>query len=152
MERIWKYLLPSLLVVISIAVSYFFIKIANERALTEIEGVLLQCVCLGLSIVGSFLFGKISAQQAAEKLVKPHAKSAFRRLISLYKSLSRVAFIITQSEDAKPTDQKIVLSQVAAIVQQQIDTADDALEDWRDLVPNEVDELKKKLNADNGGV
>ena len=36
-----------------------------------------------------------------------------------------------------------------AIVFWQLVTADDALEDWKDIVPEEVQELDRKLSADD---
>ena len=36
---------------------------------------------------------------------------------------------------------------IEVIVIEQLATADDALEDWRDIVPEEVDELSRKLHT-----
>ena len=132
-----------ILVLISIALSLYFVHVAVSRSLTDLEGVLLQFICLSLGIAGSFIIGKYSAQKAALELIRPHARSAFRRLISLYKSLSSVNEL-ARANDSKPTDQKMALAQISAIVSQQIGTADDALEDWIDIVPEEVEELKQK--------
>jgi len=138
-----KLVLPMILVLISIALSLYFVHVAVSRSLTDLEGVLLQFICLSLGIAGSFIIGKYSAQKAALELIRPHARSAFRRLISLYKSLSSVNEL-ARANDSKPTDQKMALAQISAIVSQQIGTADDALEDWIDIVPEEVEELKQK--------
>jgi len=145
LDQMKKLILPSILILSSLATGWYFVQIASDRKLTDLEGVLLQGICLGLGLVGSYFFGKQSAKAAALEMIKPHARSAFRRLISLYKSLSRVSTIIAQNEELKPNDQKIALAQISAIVSQQVDTADDALEDWRDIVPEEVDELKENL-------
>ena len=44
---------------------------------------------------------------------------------------------------------KVVLAKLDAIVTEQLATADDALDDWNDIVPEDVAELKQKLQSDN---
>ena len=83
--------------------------------------------------------------KAGREVIKPHARSAFRRLFSLYMSISRVASIISMSKD--PENSHGTLGKVEVIVREQLATADDALEDWRDIVPEEVDELSRKLQT-----
>ena len=77
-------------------------------------------------------------------MVEPHARSAFRRLISLYQSLSRVATIIEEEGNGDATKIEIV----KAIVIEQIATANDALADWHDIVPESVEELRSGMQID----
>ena len=119
---------------------------ATQRILTNLESVLLQSFSLIASLVGSFIFGKQSAREAARELIKPHARSAFRRLLSLYESLSRVGREIANSQTSEANNnEKITLARLEAIVIEQLATADDALEDWRDIVPEDVDEIRDRL-------
>jgi hypothetical protein len=118
------------------------IYVASQRDLTSLENTLLQVISLASGVFGSFQFGKQSAREAAKDMIKPHARSAFRRLVSLYESLSRVAYEINNSNQlASP---EITIAKLEAIVAEQIATADDALEDWSDIVPEEVAELKER--------
>ena len=73
--------------------------------------------------------------------MEPHARSAFRRLISLYNGLSRVARAIAGTED-----DAVKLKIIEAIVVEQISTADDALADWEDVVPEAVAEITKTIH------
>lgn len=134
--------LPTLLIVVTIVISVVFVYIATQRTLTALEGILLQAFALITGLLGSFLFGKQSAKDAASEIIKPHARSAFRRLMSLYESLSRVA---TEIEDSGKSDE-MKLARLDAIVIEQLSTADDALDDWQDIVPEEVAEIRKRAN------
>ncbi len=137
--------LPLLLIIVAFIVTGFSIYIATQRTLTSLENTLLQAFSLISGLVGSFYFGKQSAADAAKQILKPHARSAFRRLISLFESLSRVAVEIANSKENQ--SETITIAKMEAIVVEQLATADDALEDWRDIVPEEVDELRRKLTT-----
>ena len=131
----------------SVVVALFFFVAAMFRNLTGLENVLLQIFSLGIGLIGSYVLGRESAKEAAKDLVKPHARSAFRRLLSLYRSLSRLALAIQSARTANNSDQisSAVLDKLEGIVIEQIATADDALEDWRDIVPEDVEELRAKI-------
>lgn len=138
--------LPTLLVLVALLVAGFSAYIATQRTLTSLEGVLLQAFVLIAGLVGSFLFGKQSAKDAAREIIKPHARSAFRRLMSLYVSLSRVGTEIENSRSAAGNKSgEMALARLEAIVIEQLATADDAMEDWRDIVPEDVAELRARL-------
>lgn len=134
-------------VVLSVVVSVAFLLMASHRDLTALENTLLQVISLGLGLVGSYVMGKESAKETAKEIVKPHARSAFRRLVALYKSLSRLAYAI-QGARASATENAqavAILDRLDAIVTEQIGTADDALEDWNDVVPEELASLREQL-------
>lgn len=136
--------LPTVLILAAIAVAGFSAYIATQRTLTSLEGTLLQSFALIVGLVGSFIFGRRSATDAAKEIIKPHARSAFRRLMSLYESLSRVANEVAASQSAG-VNNEVALARLEAIVIEQLATADDALEDWSDIVPEDVAELRIKL-------
>lgn len=60
----------------------------------------------------------------------------------MYESMSQMAAIINASE---LPDDKIKIIKIEEIVRAQIATADDALADWEDLVPEFVEELRQDL-------
>ena len=64
------------------------------------ESVLLQFFSLAMGLLGSYIFGRESVRSAARDVIKPHARSAFRRLLSLYASLSRLAVAIQAAKPA----------------------------------------------------
>lgn len=137
--------LPSLLILVAFIVAVLSVLIAAQRSLTALENSLLQAFSLAAGLIGSFCFGKQSATDAAKQIIKPHARSAFRRLISLYESLSRVVSQIENSKNGQ--SESITIAKIEAMIVEQLTTADDALEDWRDIVPEEVEELRSKLTT-----
>lgn len=148
-ETIWGIIL----IVGSIAVSSIFIITVSKRPLTQLEMVFFQVIILCLSLSGAFIFGRQSAMQAAREIIKPHARSAFRRLLSLFYGLSRLATAIenARSSELIKNDPIIILDKLEALVTEHIFTADDALKDWEDIVPDDVDEIRKKLKGRNKG-
>lgn len=140
-----EYIAPVLLILVSIGILGIFGYVSTVRTLTNLELIFSQTFALITGLVGSFVFGRQSATKAGREVIKPHARSAFRRLLSLYMSISRVANIIAISKSSE--DPHVTLEKVEAIVTEQLATADDALEDWRDIVPEEVDELSSNLHT-----
>lgn len=136
-----------ILVMVSVGIAIVFLVLATYRDLTAIENVLLQIFSLSIGLVGSYVLGRESTREAAKDLVKPHARSAFRRLLSLYRSLSRLAVAIQTARTTNSSEpvSVAVLDKLEGIVVEQIATADDALEDWRDIVPEDVEELRAQL-------
>jgi hypothetical protein len=139
------------LVIASIALAAIFIMTASKRPLTQLEMVFFQVITLSLSISGAFIFGRESAMRAAREIIKPHARSAFRRLLSLYNSLSRLAASIADARSSQSVKINPILDKLEAIVTEQIVTADDALQDWADIVPDDVDEIRKKVEGMKSG-
>jgi hypothetical protein len=117
------------------------------------EGALFQTLSLGLGLVGSWLFGRQSARAAARELIKPHARSAFRRLVSLYSGLSRLAAMLDSAKrsSAPSAECGAVLDKLAAVVTEHIMTADDAMEDWSDIAPDDVEAVRQRIRPRNGG-
>jgi len=128
--------------------SILFILISTSRQLTALENILWQILILLIGLWGTFVLGQKSARENAQELIKPHARSAFRRLLSLYQSLGRVATEIENFQSNKVDNHEIVLAKLQAIVVEQITTADDALADWEDIIPKEIQELRQKLDRD----
>ena len=144
-----KYIVP-VLICLGIVALLVLVYIAATRDLSSLESVLLQIILLAIGSSISFFAGHRSASEAAEAIIKPHARSAFRRLLSLYLSLQRAAAEIKSSQSSEShEDYQVVLAKLDAIVTEQLATADDALDDWNDIVPEDVAELKQKLQSDN---
>lgn len=92
--KILERLAPYFLILIYLGVAGLFSYTATKRTLPPLESVILQLFAVLTGLGGSFIFGRQSAREAAREIIKPHARSAFRRLLSLYHSLSRVAVTI----------------------------------------------------------
>jgi len=137
------------LISLGIIVLLILVYIAAIRDLSGLESILLQIILLAIGSSISFFIGQKSAREAAKEIIKPHARSAFRRLLSLYRSLSWTLTEIKSSQSSRvQEDSQVVLAKLEAIVTEQLATADDALEDWSDIVPEDVAELKQKLQSE----
>lgn len=146
--------LAGLLVLVAIGVSVLVVYTTTTRILTAVESTIWQVFILTAGLVGSFIFGRQSAKEAAKEIIKPHARSAFRRLVSLYESLSRASTQIQSLDNSESSeDYRFTFGILDAIITEQLNTADDALEDWRDIVPEDVEELKENLESKiQGGI
>ncbi len=138
--------IPFICVTIALLLMALFGYQATKRPLTEIEAYGFQVLSLLIGLSGSYIFGRRLSKDTIKELVEPHARSAFRRLVSLYRSISRVAQTIEGNDD-----DQLKMAIIKAIVIEQIGTAGDALEDWRDLVPESVEELRGKLKQEMSG-
>lgn len=142
-------LAPSLFLIASVAIAVIFVYMSADRNLTTLENSFFQLFTLCAGLIGSYLLGKESTAKNARELMKPHARSAFRRLVALYRGLSRIYGEIEVSRINLSTDQYInsCLGKLEGMVTEQIATAADALEDWNDIFPEDVQELKQKLET-----
>ncbi len=131
-------LAPPVLVLVSIGFLFLFGYNATQRPLTNMEAYVFQIFALLAGLGGSYVFGRRAA------ITGPHARSAFRRLASLYGGMGRVADIIAEG---KPEDDATKMKIIEAIVMEQITTLDDALSDWQDVVPESVEELRQELRG-----
>lgn len=149
-RRILYYILAGFLVLVSIGVAGFVAYTATQRTLTGLESTLLQIFTLAIGLTGSFIFGRQSVREAAEEIIKQRAQSAFRRLFSLYKNLSRAAHIIESVKGKSHImNYHLALARLEEIVKSQLMTADDALKDWNDIVSDPVKEGKQQIPSDN---
>lgn len=144
-------LVPAIFIGASILIAALFVYLSADRNLTNLENTLLQMFALSVGLTGSYLLGKASAAKNARELMKPHARSAFRRLVSLYRGLSRIDNEIQVARLNLSADQYVnsCIGKLEGMVTEQKATAADALEDWNDIVPEDVQELKQKLEAAN---
>lgn len=119
----------------SLAAAVAFVILASFRQPTATEVALFQVLILITGLLGSYIFGRDSARAGAMEVVRPHARAAFRRVTALYNSLYRLSERI---EELKDDDDDHRLDLIQALVHEHISTGQDAVEDWRDIIPEEV--------------
>lgn len=125
------------LVLVAVGSMFLMWKLATTRTLTSAEVVLLQLLSLVPSILASY-----AMTQWYELSRRPQAaRSAFRRLKSLYHGLSRIGHIIEDDDNSGR------LGRVKEVTYIMLRTADDAIEDWRDLDPESVAALRSEVAA-----
>ena len=131
----------------SIVISVAFIWAASSRELSTLENVLLQTFALGAGLAGSFIYGRDSSRHAARDLIRPVARSAFRRLMTIYRGLAQLNLDIDTARERANGEfvNGAVLDRLQATIVAHTWTAADALADWQDMVPEDVSELRAEL-------
>ena len=137
-----------ILIGIALVFSVAFLAIASHRKLTDLENVLFQVISLGIGLIGAYVLGEASAKENAMEIVRPHARSAFRRVLSLYDSLSRLLQTMSSSKKLLVENSGAVaaIEKFESLVLEQLCTSGHAIEDWEDLVPEEIAILKAKAS------
>ena len=132
------WVIPLILILVLLAA---VIIVASIRDLTSLEIIMFQVLTLGIGLFGSFWLGRSSAIEAARDVVRPHARSSLRTILLLQDSLYRLSIMI---EEFKQDDGDIRLDRIQTVVNEQIPIGRSAVEDWRDVVPDDVDEVLKR--------
>ena len=139
------WVIPLILILVLLAA---VIIVASIRDLTSLEIIMFQVMSLGVGLFGSFWLGRFSAMEAARDVVRPHARSALRTILLLRDSLYRLSIMI---EEFKQDSDDVRLDKIQSVVNEQIPVGLSAVEDWRDIVPDDVDEVLKRW-TDRGEV
>ncbi len=137
-------------VLASIAVAIFMVALSARRkaGLNTVETSLFNVLILGLGLSGSYFFGRVSSQL-------PNARSAFRRLVSLYASMGRFLETIETRREVLRSDAvegRVSLDRALDTldvldvqIREKLQTVDDAVADWRDVAPDTVADLELGL-------
>lgn len=156
------------LVAVSLVLAGVTVYVALQKPSNILAAAVLQAITLVFSTYGAYVFATASVQSAAQELIRPHARSAFRRVRRIYEALVRIVQLIEQQlaefdvarqpGNLSAVDYqyaRLTLVMLGQIVTEQANTVDDALEDWRDLVPDEVqaieDRVRKMRGEQNAG-
>jgi len=137
-----------ILVIVAVSVAGFFIyKSQSAKPFTALESTFFQLFILATSLVGSFYVTKRFSEKSALKALKPYARSSFRRMLSLYSGLIRLNGSF--AKEIHGTKDGVPLEKLKDILNEQIYTAIDALEEWRDIIPEDVEEIElRSKNTD----
>jgi hypothetical protein len=123
---------------------------------------LLQVMTLLFGVLTSYFYSKISASDTAREVIRPHARASIRRSVTLFRALQRQDSALTEhfreleglSLEAHDGRRVVDLSSVKwsivglqHLVTEQLATAGDSLEDWRDIVPEEVDRIYREVEG-----
>lgn len=133
-----KQAIPLLIIAGAIALAVAMVNVSATRPLSTLELVLWQVVSLLLGLYGSYRFGKNAAKDSARDVIRPHARSAVRSLLGLRDSLRALSHRI---EDYRDEEADYRLDVIQAIVEEQMPVSDSAIEDWRDITPEDVAEI-----------
>ncbi|MYC28588.1 MAG: hypothetical protein F4X65_00650 [Chloroflexi bacterium] len=122
----------------AVVLSVGIVIVSAFRPLSTLETALWQLITLAAGLYGSYLLGQKAARESATDLLRLHARSAVRRLLAIRGSWHRLSHRIEefQVEERDPR-----LDVIQAIVEERSTIADSAIEDWRDIAADEVDEV-----------
>ena len=130
--------------------------VAGQRALTPLESLLLQAIVL-LAGLGATLFtGYQSVRRSTAASTRQHARSAFRRVTSLYAGYTRSGALIgrerlrlageADADERIPVrDAMLSIDMIEQQLNEQYETLEDALADLRELSPEGVAEIEEQL-------
>ena len=122
----------------AIALAVTMVVVSAFRPLSTLETALWQLISMAAGLYGSYLLGQRAARESAMDLLRLHARSAVRRLLAIRASWHRLSHRIEefQLEERDPR-----LEVIQAIVEERSTIADSAIEDWRDVAADEVEEV-----------
>ena len=139
------------LIVAAILIIIIVLLISNERIISTFEQLLFQVFVLMTSLLGAYLLGLHSRHDSEERALKQYARAAFRRVLTLYRSLVRMAEVLSKEDQtSSKAEMQITLAGLQATVLEQLGTLYDALEDWRDMTPEAVEDIEERLTEASG--
>jgi hypothetical protein len=119
------------------------VYVGVQKTPNPLAASLLQAITLVFTVAGAYIFGTASASVAAEEMIRPHVRSAFRRQRNLYMGLGRLESEINlQMSLQSDVTARLQMAVFRSMITEMINTADDALEDWRDIVPEDVKQIE----------
>jgi hypothetical protein len=143
-----------LLLVAFLILGWVYLDRALNNKLSQMDEVLLQLLLVVLSVSGSILLAFYSGRGQAQR----EARGAFRQVKAHYEGLQRIS---AHAEDlreqllreASRHDEHYVVGSEAAmgmqsvkwLIDQEIATAEVAVANWRDLLPDESAKLEEQI-------
>ncbi len=144
-----QWIWPGLISLVVLASTAVFVIIAAIRDLSSVENVLLQFIFLSIGCGVSYQVGKQSVEKARDEILKPQARNAVRYLVSLYKSVTRAAAVTESAQNFESRENyNIIRAYLLGIFGEQLATADNAIENWRDILKEELEDLIQKLREE----
>jgi hypothetical protein len=128
------------------------VVISTRRNATGLEVGLYNFITLVVSIGVSYRVGNQSAKAGAEDVVRPHGTKAVRRLRNLAGGLQDLGASVQQFRRQAKLERdprgfarffEMMCDSLDLQVRTQIRTVADAMEDWRDVVPDEVRRIEQ---------
>lgn len=143
---------------IAVSVVLAILTVAVAVADNKLAAGVLQAGTLVFSTYGAWLLSKHTAAEAGREGVRRQARPAFRRVLNLYAAIIRQGVAVQEETNileglAVSVEGRDFLElahvrgsmrRLHAMTVEQAATGRDALDDWRDIVPQEVAELEAR--------
>ncbi len=125
-------LLSAILALACFGLVIVMIVVSSGRELTSLEEILFQVVILATGISASWRIGRSSA-------LRNHARPVFRRVLDIHIGLYNLSDMVQGFKTQRPDPS---LDVIDAVVSEQLRTARSAIEDWRDISPEDVEDIE----------
>ena len=123
----------------------------SKRDLTSLESVQFQVFSLIIGCGVSIWVGKENNRKESEDALKSHARNAALYLISLSKSIARaraIASVGLPYRIESYEDYHVIRGALIAIFTEQLDRANEEIENSRDILEEELEKLIQRLQED----
>jgi hypothetical protein len=130
------------------------VLVNGRKTVDPLASGLLQFFFVVVGVAASFAFGRISSELAAAELVKRDARKAVRRIVGLARTTQLMSSVINDrreflerqagsgAESIDVNEELRTLAVLDHVILTQLAQAQDSIEDWRDVVPDEVAEVE----------
>lgn len=131
-----------------------YLALQYFRELSRVETTLFHIMTWGIGLCASYVFAMIATRSSARQEYALHARASFRRVLGLHNSLFKLSEQIESLRAQELGGPNPRLDLLQALVHEQIATVQASVEDWRDIVPDEVEqvevEIRRAQNASRG--
>ncbi len=144
-KRGTNYKVISIIILVIVAIAFFSYLVyrASTGVSSTLDTLLITIIGIGASVAASIIIGRWSAQKTVYENLRPFLRTAFRSHGELILGLGRVAEEIQDASD-KLSD-RVPLLATKARVQEQYQRALEGLENWKELLPEGIQELVEKI-------
>ena len=130
-------------VAILLAVGMVLVSAFRQEPLSNVELALWEVISLSLGLFGSYLLGRYVAHETTRDTIRPHARSALRSVLVLHRGLQRLSRAVygLNAHDPDPR-----FDSLQAQVQDQVSVAASTIADWRDVIPDDYEDVVATLD------
>jgi hypothetical protein len=121
----------------------FYLEITSPNAITQRETALFNTLEFILAVAFGWVLQRIDARRQFQENLKGFALSAYRRIIDIEKSVSRISGEIERVRISYPADKSHELDMLRIIAEGTNDTVQSSIADWSDVIGDEVQTLKQ---------
>ena len=137
----WELVLVAISIIVALTFAGIMVGIAASRPLSPLEAVLFQLIALGVGLAGG-LFGSYKFGQSVAAN-RQYARSALRSVLVLFRSLQRLYEAIERLKSGGSSNEQF--EQLQLHIENQMDIARSVINDWRDLIPEEFEDVGENL-------
>jgi hypothetical protein len=147
----WRAVLAALGLVLLLVAT--IVVTGNEKA-SELEKGLLNFIFFVFAAGLAVYLGRESLSREASEMLRPHGRKAVRRIVALGRGIGTFSTVIETERELIASRSKGESVDIVTVerafdileshVGEQLGTVGDAIEDWRDVVPDEVQALERK--------